>query len=341
MYQNIASLYPDRITVRVEKKENVVTRWSDKLYKKAIRLENSQKSKSQNSLDNLKIKKASFQLSRHSKKKIENSISLLHSLATPRTIFPSKNKPIYNFRCSFVTLTLPTSQSHSDLEIKSRSLNQFFTVMRQKFGLKNYVWKAELQKNDSIHFHIVWDIYVHHKAVRYYWNQALEVLGYVTEYHNKFVNMSLKDYAIYRGLDVHKAVSGFQFGVSTEWKSPPTEQVVAVKSSKQLALYLKKYITKSVDESDTSGISRIISFGRVWGRSQSLSVINFVTRYDWDNLYSYVKGLGPVLDNFHVVSYDYCTVYYFNFKTATKKFLRWLSLKMSELGITYGYVAAT
>lgn len=329
--QILATLYPDRITVRSQKSINVRHEYEQKVLKPI------KKKVSDNSLENLKIKKSSWSLSYQTKRKLENSVAMLNNLATPRTI-PIKGKnPIYNFRCAFVTLTLPTDQDHTDKEVKAIALNNFLTIMRQKFGLKNYVWKAELQKNESIHFHIVWDIYVHHTAVRYYWNQSINLLGYVDQYTKKYSPMSLKEYAESRQIPVPKALSGFLKGRDTEWKSPPSEQVKAVRNGAQLAHYLRKYITKDVDEDDKKGKERIEDFGRVWGRSQSLSALKFVTRYDWDNLYAHIKSFGKIDENFHKVIYDYCTVYYIDFAQCSKKLLKWLNQKMVEIGVTYGY----
>lgn len=347
-YETLATIYPDRLTIRTQKKEDVYSRWAKQLDKKFSSTIVAKKVIPASSLGNLSIKKTTWQMSSTSKRKISDSFALIDKLSTPKTIFQKNGKNIYNFRCAFVTLTLPTPQSHSDTEIKSKCLNQFLTIMRQRFGLRNYVWKAELQKNDSIHFHIVWDLYIHHQAVRYYWNQALELLGYVSDYQKKFNTMSLQDYATYRNLSVPDAVNAFRAGRDTSWKSPPTEQVVAVKSSKQLAVYLRKYITKDLVSNDLTAptitaeesiqeLARIQAFGRVWARSSSISKVKFITRYDWDNLLNYLKTLGDTNDNFHKVQYDYCEVWYFNFKSISKKMSYWLDKKMFELGITYGF----
>lgn len=333
--QVLATLYPDRITVRSQQSVSVRREYEEKILKP------SKTKVSKKSLENLQIQKSSWSLSYQTKRKIENSIAMINHLAKPKTIFSQNKKPIYNFRCSFVTLTLPSIQQHSDKVIKSTALNNFLTVMRQKFGVKNYVWKAELQKNNSIHFHIIWDVYIHHTAVRYYWNQALNLLGYVDLYQKKYSAMSLREYADSRNIEVAQALSGFLRGQKTKWVSPPTEQVVAVRNSSQLAHYLRKYITKDVDSTDNQAQERIADFGRVWGRSQSLSALHFVTRYDWDNLYNKIKSFGAIEDNFHKVIYDYCTVYYFDFSKCSKKLLKWLNQKMVEIGITYNYFASS
>ena len=106
-----------------------------------------------------KQSKKSVNLSENSKRLLKQSIMGMYMLATPRTIKVNSKKFIYNFRTSFITVTLPAIQEHSDVEIKA-CLNLFLNNIRHHFKVKNYVWKAELQKNENIHFHLIFDIII-------------------------------------------------------------------------------------------------------------------------------------------------------------------------------------
>lgn len=325
----LASLYPDRITVRYEGNRKAPSSlWADRMAKAKNR-----------SLENLQQKKTSYLLSYQSKRKIRDTVGLLGQLSKPRTVWTSKEKPIYNFRTSFITLTLPSAQIHTDIEIK-KCLNNFLTTLRTVYGLKNYIWKAELQHNENIHFHIITDIFIPHQAVRYYWNQALEVLGYVSRYREQYLGKTLQEYAVVRKIPVHKAIRGFQFGNKTDWKSPPTEQVISIHSVNQLAYYVSKYISKDfkdAEEPTEKDKERIEAFGRTWARSQSLSAVKFVTRYDWANLEKYLQSLDSTFSGLVKVTGEYVTTFYFNFKELNTNVKAWLTSKMHELGITYHY----
>lgn len=319
-----ASIYPNRISVRyVAPLPSVHSRWAQSLCKL------------KQSKINLSKSKSSWKLSYQSKKKFLDSCHFLNQASEPRTI-KAGTKFIYNYQSSFITLTLPVNQFTSDLSIK-QALNHFLTQLRQKFGLKNYVWKAELQKNQSIHFHIIIDIYIHHSAIRYYWNQAIEVLGYVSEYHKKYSKLSLRDYAELRGISIQEAIKPFRYGRDTNWQSPPTEQIKAVRNPSQLAGYLAKYIIKPLQAQEQSiteeEIERIISFGRFWGRSQSLSSIHYISHYCWESLKEF---FSKSLSQLHKVSSDWCTNYYTT-KHTSHQVLFWFRKKMMELGITYQY----
>ena len=298
---------------------------------------------------NLRIPRSSWSLSYQSKTKLLDSVNFLHSTSRARTISVSAKKKIYSYKSSFITLTLPSAQVHSDIVIKS-CLNSFLVKMRAIYNLKNYVWKAELQANNNIHFHLVFDIFIHHKAIRYYWNQSIEVLGYVTRYREKFQNMTLAQYSDYRGVDVIKAISGFQFGVATGWKSPSTEQAITIHSSGELGGYLAKYMVKGsgktvdVQLSDKPkeyisirNLVRIRRFGRVWGRSQSLSRIAYISHWDWSSLSKYLQSISKNLTGLVEKKFDYCTVFYYDFKLKRNPLRAFLDKQMRDLAITYRY----
>ena len=99
---------------------------------------------------------------------------------------------------TFITLTLPFTQFHSDNTIKKQILSPFIEWLRsdaqaihvngnhkgqQKgFGVQGYFWRAESQKNGRIHFHLIVDRYIPWDRIRAKWNQCCERLGYVTFY---------------------------------------------------------------------------------------------------------------------------------------------------------------
>lgn len=99
---------------------------------------------------------------------------------------------------TFVTLTLPSVQVHTDNTIKEKVLNPFIKWLtadssetykkgpkkgqKKGFGVSVYFWRAEPQKNSKIHFHIIADKYVPWERVRDQWNQCCEILGYVSRY---------------------------------------------------------------------------------------------------------------------------------------------------------------
>lgn len=294
---NLVQFYPNRITVSSPVVRNL-----------AISLE--RKAGLHKRLENLKLKKTSVNLSASSKKEIRDSIFSMYQLSAPRTVKAANGKFIYNFRQSFVTLTLPSKQMHSDVEIK-KCLNSFLTNVRRAFKIENYVWKAELQKNENIHFHLSFDKYAHYQAIRYYWLLAIKPLGYVDAYSEKFSKMSLAEYSTYRKLPQNEARNAYMQGVRSRWQSPNCVDVSAVTTASSVSNYLSKYFAKS-DENNIDA-ERIAAFGKVWARSTSLSRLKYKNKFQWQEISSFISQIVAA-GAAKKVCYDFSTVFYINFK---------------------------
>lgn len=125
-----------------------------------------------------------------------NAASLLKS--SPR-INNLKKKPYI----TFLTTTLPADQAHSDYEIKRKVLTPFIETLKRKYGVVNYFWRAESQKNGNIHFHLIIDSYIHWKQAREEWNQALNPLGYIDRFEMKYNHRNPNSTDIHRLTQVH------------------------------------------------------------------------------------------------------------------------------------------
>lgn len=103
-----------------------------------------------------------------------------------------KNK----YLCTFLTLTLPAKQTHTDEELTKYCINPFLSYARKYFGVRYYVWKKELQKNGNLHYHFVTDRFIDAQCLRRCWNRILNrgrvegvaaPFDYVDRYHNKMI----------------------------------------------------------------------------------------------------------------------------------------------------------
>src|SRR5690625_6501081 len=83
---------------------------------------------------------------------------------------------------------------HNDKEIKELSLNQLLVELRKHYDMQNYMWKAELQANKNIHFHIVTVAFVQFHALQRRWNRILSNLGYIASFQIRMLSMDLKTY---------------------------------------------------------------------------------------------------------------------------------------------------
>lgn len=232
-----------------------------------------------------------------------------------------------NFRISFITLTLPTVQKHTDLEIK-KVLNTFLTKLRQDYNMVDYVWKAELQRNDNIHFHITTNIYISHQVVRSIWNRYIEKLGYISTYKRKFSRMSFGEYRKLRlrnasltgaSISEEKIEKAYNDGVRNLWSSPNSTDVKTVFKVESLSAYLAKYLSKKLKKSSLSEKTkkRLKNFGNIWGCSYSLSRLKKYSDVLCSRWESFLYALSKV-DGVFVRFYDYCECFYFNIEKIPK-----------------------
>lgn len=138
---------------------------------------------------------------------------------------------------SFITLTLSATQIHPHKEIKRTLLNHFLIVIQRKYEINRWLWKAEVQKNGNIHFHILIDKYIEKKELQNLWNGIQNKLGYVDRFREKFNH-----------------------------ENPPSTEIKRVKDISTTLAYLRKYLTKKGEE--------IENFGRCWGCSDNLRKVS-------------------------------------------------------------------
>jgi len=178
------------------------------------------------------------------------------------------------YRLTFLTVTLPAQQTHTDQKIKAVVLNNFINKLRYHKKDLKYIWRAEPHANGNIHFNFILNLYIEKKLCDKLWHDSLELLGYVTAYEKK-------------------------------WKSryPPTNRIEYVHTAKQIVGYATKYMTKIEDRRKIEG--------RNWYASQKLNAIikgeTHISR-EWENsMIESLRNLG-----LYCAENDYATKFYFN-----------------------------
>lgn len=230
------------------------------------------------------------QLSKKAVSRIKDRIGwLIYFAKTKKFKHPTKGT-IGSFKVNFITLTLPSAQKHSDIIITKQCLNQLLTELRQRKELLNYVWRAELQKNGNIHYHILTDGYIHLGRLRSLWNRQLKKLGYIEAYRSRFKGMSFIDYNNLfkdrKGYGLEQTKRSYAFGKKTGWRQPNTTDIHSVYKIKNIGAYVSKYMAK---EGKNEGMAksgqedkRYIS-SRLWACSTRLSQFEIGTlEYGFD-----------------------------------------------------------
>jgi len=201
-------------------------------------------------------------LSNNAKKRLEFALSNMIFLATEKKISNSKkniskaNQSQLLYKIAFITLTLPSKQIHSDIEIKKIILNQFLIELKQKYKVSNFVWKAEKQENGNIHFHILIDKYIHWSAIRSIWNRSCNKLGYVDRYQQKMLNFFKNGFRLSDNPNDNRSYEqqkkAYKDGLANNFSNPNSTDIHAIYKVKNISAYMSKYMSKSITETSYS-----------------------------------------------------------------------------------------
>jgi hypothetical protein len=175
----------------------------------------------------------------------------------------------YKFKVAFITLTLPSKQIHSDNYIKETCLNQLLVELRIRYKVRNYLWRAEKQKNGNIHFHILVDKFIPWSELRDRWNRIINKLGYVDNYRTEMKEWHKNGFNVRKDLlkhwDYQKQIKAYQKGKINDWSSPNSTDIHSLHKINNVKDYICKYCTKNETNSEVQG--------RMWGCNYELSDI--------------------------------------------------------------------
>lgn len=264
------------------------------------------------SLSNLKADRQNFgRLSMQASRKLTKAADYLCYMATPADQFDRFKGKNCKFRLTFVTLTLSSSQIHSDIIIKNLFLNQFFTEAKKRWSITRYVWRAEKQLNGNIHFHVLTDRFIPWSELRDVWNRIQNKLGYVNRYRENLKKFHATGFQLRKDLlkvwpadAQHRA---YIAGCKTDWNNPNSTDIHGLRHVGNVKRYIAKYMSKNASElqryvrikflheclqehiqlSDDQlleydQLSEYFNEARIWGCSQELSNI---------------KGGNEIIDN--------------------------------------------
>ena len=294
----------------------------------------------------LERKSHNYKLSANAYRTLKRRINWLYYLAKSKRVKTYSGKEIYNFKINFITLTLPSKQLTPTKEVTKALLNPFFTELKQRTALKNYVWRLEFQKNGNVHYHIVTDTYLDYYLILKIWNRLLKNAGYIAPYKAKFENMSLLQYRDYvdkeQKTPFNDIVKRYAKGKAQKWEQPPSVDVKSVISNKVIANYISKYFSKENDENpeknelDNDENSANM---RLWFCSSALSRLKTISDF----------CEAVTFDIFAIVSHaetkrkvvmQYAQTTYFEIASMKGKARTWIEKFLKSYATKQGYVPA-
>nr|WP_319266663.1 hypothetical protein [uncultured Draconibacterium sp.] len=211
------------------------------------------------------------ELSPHSYKRLRKTIDFMLYLAKEQSLIGKRiitksqtetteyekgqtySKPV-KFKLTFITLTLPAKQKHSDQEIKSKCLNHFLTTLRRKWKVELYIWKAEKQENGNIHFHILANKFIKWQDIRSEWNKIIQKLGYVSSYQQNMRAYFSEGFRMSENPKDKRTraaqIKAYEQGKKENWTNPNSTDIHALYKVKNVSAYIAKYISKNVTKTE-------------------------------------------------------------------------------------------
>lgn len=212
---------------------------------------------------------------------------------------------------TFVTLTLPSKQVHSD-KLLRKCQSRFIENLQKTYQVQHYIWRAETQSNGNIHFHLLIDRFVNHSDVRRLWNSQIETLGYISRYAEKRKKEGFiyKPYYFKKGkrfnskLTKQEQKNNYLQELKEGFKSPNSTDIHSLKNVKNSVSYIMKYLTK------LEPCKRPV-IGALWGAGNLTKKLQYPKFYETDANFNRLKHL---LKSGHkdikcVLKDDYFSVY--------------------------------
>lgn len=116
--------------------------------------------------------------SEKSRKRMRAALELLLHTSKWKSVYVKSTKTSFFYKNNFITLTLTEKQKHSDEYIIKEMLSKFLEAWKKRRPALLYTWKAEVQDNGNIHFHITSNTFILYKDLNKRWNKYLKKNGY-------------------------------------------------------------------------------------------------------------------------------------------------------------------
>lgn len=179
-------------------------------------------------------------------KRMKRCISILVQKSPRRYIWNPVAGKSHHFRIAFVTLTVADQSKKTDADVYRECLAPWLRWAR-RIGMKDYVWRAELQKRGAIHYHLATNVFMPWQPVRDTWNKYQKRFGYLQ-----------------------------RFGREHGHFRPNSTDVHSVAKVHDIEAYMGKYMAKDTDQ---------VIHGKIWDASVNLKRARyFVTELTPDNL---------------------------------------------------------
>jgi uncharacterized phage-like protein YoqJ len=230
------------------------------------------------------IKPYSGEMSAGSRKRLKEACELMIEITDEKSYYDRNKKRTIVFKLALLTTTLSAPQERiTDREIKEHLLAPYLRKLK-KYGLTNYIWKAERQRNGNLHFHIFIDCFIDHTDARNIWNRIQSKFHFIRNFQSKFGH-----------------------------SNPNSTDIKPIENGNKAVAYMLKYMVKSVDKNNQLEVGRPAEksdTGKTWDCTTNLKERNdtadFATNEEFENLENNWHG-----GNLKKLEKDYATIYFY------------------------------
>ena len=214
------------------------------------------------------------------RKRLTKAISLLIQSSPKKYIYNPVSDKTHYHHLTFITLTLPDVSKSKDASFCHKYLLQpMLRVLRNKYKMKSYVWKCELQKNGSIHYHLTTDLFIVHTDLKNEWNNITRRNGLLEEFKSQY------------GHD-----------------NPNSTDIHAVSNINDIEAYLVKYISKEYQ-------NEVSLKAKIWDCSKNLKESKYFTTVLTPELHEAInneidQGFAKVIKTEHCYVIKFSTTDY-------------------------------
>ncbi|WP_148869737.1 rolling circle replication-associated protein [Tenacibaculum adriaticum] len=192
---------------------------------------------------------------------------------------------------SFVTLTLPSKQVHTDAVLR-KSLIAFIDNLRKTYGVRYYIWKAEAQQNGNIHFHLLIDKFIDYQQIRLLWNRQIGKLGYIEAYveNRKNEGFIYKEFYYKKGKKIkakktyHEQKQVYNIEKLQGFKNPNTTDIKSLENVQETSRYIMKYM-------DKQEVGKRPILGKIWGLSNDTKKLDYPKITDSEPIFDAVISM--------------------------------------------------
>lgn len=266
----------------------------------------------------LSVRKKSdrFSLSKQAKISMNNCFSWLQIISEPKLVFSVRENKEFWFNLSFIDLTLPSVQLHSDEYIKKHMLSPFLKWLERSWSVKSYIWKAETQNNGNIHFHLTTDKFIHWKSIRAKWNRLCSAHGYCKVFQNGTNDKgdsATKIKAVINPDKIKMYVASYctkkdTFKTTKHFEKGKNKMFVSDSCEVNNHFYMKEnYRQVECSDGNVREYKRRIN-GRIWNASYNLNVPPLVISQEYDGYNEAIK-LFKDASIVETLEHDYASIH--------------------------------